>query len=271
MLQLLINYCVRRRLAVFFATAVVAVFGVRAYLDTPIEAYPDVTNAQVTVITQMPGFAPEEIERQVTVPLERNLNGTPGVTLMRSESLFGLSLITQIFDDATDSFTSRQLTSQRLTGADLPEGVTPELAPDYTPLGEIYQFQVVSDRHDLYEKRAELEWTITRVLRQVPGVADVVTFGGYLKEVHIRADPAKLYAAGISLNDMEGALSHANVNVGGGFLRNGDQQLTVRAIGFNDSAEDIKNVVLKSRDGTAITVGDVADVVQSFTPREGTV
>ena len=271
MLQLLINYCVRRRLAVFFATAVVAVFGVRAYLDTPIEAYPDVTNAQVTVITQMPGFAPEEIERQVTVPLERNLNGTPGVTLMRSESLFGLSLITLIFDDATDSFTSRQLTSQRLSGADLPDGVTPELAPDYTPLGEIYQFQVVSDRHDLYEKRAELEWTITRVLRQVPGVADVVTFGGYLKEVHIRADPAKLYAAGISLNEMQDALSHANVNVGGGFLRNGDQQLTVRAIGFIDSAEDIKNVVLKSRDGTAITVGDVAEVVQSFTPREGTV
>src|SRR5215813_3906346 len=158
MLKPLIEFCVSRRLAVLFTTVVIAVFGLRAYLDTPIEAYPDVTNAQVTVITQMPGFAPEEIERQLTVPLERALNGTPGVTLMRSESLFGLSLITLIFDDATDSFASRLLVSQRLAGADLPQGVTPDLAPDTTPLGEIYQFRVSSDRHDLYELRGSLQW-----------------------------------------------------------------------------------------------------------------
>src|SRR5262249_25043188 len=138
-------------------------------------------------------------------------------------------------------------------------------------LGEIFQFRMVSDRHDLYELRSQLEWTVTRVLRQVQGVADVVSFGGYLKEVHIRADPARLYATGISLNDVETALTKANVNVGGGFLRNGDQELTVRALGFIESAEDIKNIVLKSRDGTAVTIGDIADVVQSFTPRRGTV
>ena len=129
MLHLLIETCVHRRMAALFATLVVAAFGLRAYLDTPIEAYPDVTNAQVTVISQLPGNAPEEIERRITVPLERELNGTPGMTLMRSESLFGLSLITLTFTDDTGSFLARTVVSQRITSADLPQGVTPELAP----------------------------------------------------------------------------------------------------------------------------------------------
>src|SRR5689334_15650918 len=199
MLARLIEYCVHRRVAALLATCVVAAVGVRAYLATPIEAYPDVTNAQVTVITQMPGAAAEEIERQVTVPLERELNGTPGSTLMRSESLSGLSLITLTFDDKADPFASRVLVAQRLVGAELPAGVTALLAPEATPLGEIFQFRLASDRHDLYELRSELQWNVTRVLRQVQGVADVIAFGGYLKEVHVRADPAKLYAAGLSL------------------------------------------------------------------------
>src|SRR3989441_13240161 len=130
MLAHLIEASVHRRIATVFITAVIAAFGIRAYLKTPIEAFPDVTNAQVTVITQLPGAAPEEIERQVTVPLERQLNGTPGVTTMRSESLFGLSLITLTFNDAADPFNCRLLVSQRLMGADLPEGVTPDLAPE---------------------------------------------------------------------------------------------------------------------------------------------
>src|SRR5215210_3716573 len=196
MLDFLIETSVHRRVAALFVTAVVAGFGLRAYLDTPIEAFPDVTNAQVTVITQMAGAAPEEIERQITVPLERALNGTPGSTLMRSESLFGLSLITLVFDDDADAFRSRLLVAQRLSAAELPEGVNPVLGPEATPLGEIYQFRLASDRHDLYELRSELQWNVTRVLRQVQGVADVIAFGGYLKEVHVRADPARLYSAG---------------------------------------------------------------------------
>ena len=177
MLHLLIETCVHRRMAALFATLVVAAFGLRAYLDTPIEAYPDVTNAQVTVISQLPGNAPEEIERRITVPLERELNGTPGMTLMRSESLFGLSLITLTFTDDTGSFLARTVVSQRITSADLPQGVTPELAPEATPLGEVYQFRVASDRHDLYQLRSEMQWNVVRVLRQVQGVADVVPFG----------------------------------------------------------------------------------------------
>jgi len=271
MLRLLIETCVHRRVAALFATLVVAAFGLRAYLDTPIEAYPDVTNTQVTVITQLPGNAPEEIERRVTVPLERELNGTPGVTLMRSESLFGLSLITLTFSDDTASFPARTVVLQRAAAADLPQGVTPEIAPEATPLGEVYQFRVTSDRHDLYQLRSEMQWNIVRVLRQVPGVADIVPFGGYLKEIHVEADPARLFALGLTLGDLEQAIAKSNLNVGGGFLRHGDQELTVRGIGFLESAEDIKRILLKSKDGTAVTLGDVSNVVQSFTPRRGTV
>src|SRR5438874_9928347 len=149
MLDKLIETCVHRRVAAILAVAIVSAFGVRAYLNTPIEAFPDVTNAQVTVITQNPGYAPEEIERSITVPLERALNGTPRTIQLRSESLFGLSLITLTFDDDADPFTSRMQVAQRVASADLPEGVTPMLAPEATPLGEVYQFRVARDRHDL--------------------------------------------------------------------------------------------------------------------------
>jgi len=271
MLRLLIETCVHRRAAALFATLVVAAFGVHAYLETPIEAYPDVTNAQVTVIAQLPGNAPEEVERRLTVPLERELNGTPGMTLMRSESLFGLSLITLTFSDQTDTFAARTVVLQRVAAADLPPGVTPELAPEATPLGEFYQFRLTSDRHDLYQLRSEMQWNVTRVLRQIPGVADIVPFGGYLKETHVQVDSAKLFALGFTLADLEQAIAKSNLNIGGGFLRNGDQELTVRGIGYLESPEDIKRILLRSKNGIAVTVGDIASIVQSYTPRRGTV
>ncbi|MCL1824575.1 MAG: CusA/CzcA family heavy metal efflux RND transporter [Betaproteobacteria bacterium] len=271
MLNLILEACVHRRLATLIITAIIAVFSIRAYLDTPIEAYPDVTNAQVQVITQMPGYAAEEIERQVTVPLERALNGTPGMTLLRSESLFGLSLVTLIFDDDVDPFKARMLVGARFAEAELPEGVTPSLAPDATPLGKIYRFRLASDHHDLYQLRSEMEWNVTRVLRQVQGVADVVPFGGYLKEVHVEADPGRLYAAGLTLGEIEEAIGKANLNVGGGFLRHGDQELTIRGVGFIDSVEDIKNIPLKSKDGSTLIVGDVANIKLAATPRRGSV
>src|ERR1043166_898394 len=271
MLNRLIEICVHRRVAAIFAVLIAAAFGVHAYLNTPIEAFPDVTNAQVTVIAQMPGYAPEEIERSITVPLERVLNGTPRMMQLRSESLFGLSLVTLTFDDDAEPFISRMQVAQRMAQADLPDGVTPKLAPEATPLGEVYQFRVTSDRHDLYQTRAELEWTITRVLKQVPGVADVVTFGGYLKEVHVRAYPDRLRAHGITLTEVGDALAKTNINVGGGFVRHGDQELTVRGIGYIASVEDIRRTVLKARDGTPVMVGDIAEIVQSNTPRRGAV
>ncbi|WP_437875881.1 efflux RND transporter permease subunit [Sorangium sp. So ce513] len=271
MLHHLIFGCVQRRVAVLVLTLVVAAFGVHAYLHTPIEAFPDVTNVQITVIAQSPGLAPEEVERQITAPLERALNGTPGMLVLRSESLFGLALVTLTFDDDADTFQARTLVSERISTAELPDGVIPALAPDATPLGEIYQFRVASDRHTPEELRAALEWTITRVLRQVPGVADVVSFGGYLKELHVTVDPSRLVAHDLSIGDVTEALERSNKNVSGGFLRRGDQELTIRSVGFLSSAEDVKNVVLRSEGGTPVTVGDVARVVQSHTPRRGTV
>ncbi len=271
MLRTLIEACVHRRLAVIAITVIISIFGVHAFMETPIEAYPDVTNTQVTVISLMPGYAPEEVERQVTVPLERVLNGTPDMIQMRSQSLFGLSLITVTFEDHIDSFHSRTEISQRISGAELPPEVTPVLAPDYTPLGEIYKFIVVSDRHTLFELRSELEWSIARTLRQIPGVADVLSFGGYYKEIHIEIDPARVESLGLTLEEVATAIEKSNRNVGAGFLRNGDQEMVVRGVGNLISPEDVKQIVLKSREGTPITVGDVATLVQAYTPRRGTV
>src|SRR6185503_6891798 len=153
---------------------------------------------------------------------------------------------------------------QRMAAAmgDLPEGVIPELAPEATPLGEVFQFRVVSDRHDLYQLRSELQWNITRVLKAVPGVADVVCFGGYLKEIHVRAFPDRMRAHGVALPELAEALSKSNMNIGGGFLRAG---------GYITSPDDIRRIVLKTRDGTPVTVGDVAEIVQSNTPRRGAI
>jgi len=271
MLDALIRHCVSRRIAAVMVTIVFAIYGVYAYLNTPIEAYPDVTNVQVTVISAVPGLAPEEVERQITIPLERALNGTPGMTLLRSESLFGLSLVSLIFDDNADSFRSRALVNERLVGAELPDGVVPELAPDYTPLGRIYYYKLVSDRHTLHDLRAEQEWTVARVLRQVPGVADVSSLGGYLKEYQIVVNPERLHAFGLSLLDVTDAIQDSNVNVGGGFLRFGEQELVIRSIGYLASAGEIRDIVLKSEGGIPVTVGDVAQVVLSHTPRRGAI
>jgi cobalt-zinc-cadmium resistance protein CzcA len=271
MLRVLIETCVHRRVAALFATCVVAAFGLHAYFVTPIEAYPDVTNTQVTVITQLPGNAPEEIERRLTVPLERELNGTPGLMRMRSESLFGLSLMYLSFTVVTQSFLARTVVLQRVGAVQLPPGATPELAPEATPLGEIYQFRIKSDRHDAYQMRSEMEWTVARVLKQAPGVAQIVPFGGFLKEFHVQADPARLFSQGLTLADLEQAIARSNLNVAGGFLRHGDQELTVRGLGYLEKPEDIKRVLLRSKDGTPVSVGDVATVVQSYTPRRGAV
>jgi len=271
MLKHVIDVCVSRRIAVVAFTLGVAVYGFTAYQDTPIEAFPDVTNYQVNVITKAPGLAPEEIEKQITLPLERALNGTPGMISMRSESLFGLSLIYQTFDDDVDAFKARALVTERVTAAasDLPPGASAELAPEYTPLGEIYQYRLASDRHSLHELRSEQEWVVSTQFRQVPGVADVVGFGGFLPEIHVEVDPARLLAYGLTLADVRTALAKSNVNVGGGFLRHGDQEMVVRGVGNLGSAADIQNIVLASKAGTPVTVGDVARVLLSSVPRRG--
>lgn len=271
MLHALIRLCVERRLAALLVTLALAAYGVHAYLNTPIEAFPDVTNLQVGVIAQRPGLPPEEIERQLTVPIERVLNGVPGAIAMRSESLFGLSLIFVTFDDDADVFRSRVLIQERLATADVPDDADVRLAADATPLGEVFLYRLSSDRHDLYELRSAQEWIVPRILRQVEGVADVMPFGGYLEELHVEADTARLEAHDLTLADVAEALERASVNVGGGFMRNGEQELGIRGVGVLRGPEDIAAVVVRVDDGMPITVGDVARVIQSATPRRGTV
>ncbi len=271
MIRTLVRLCVEKRLAAILLTLVVALYGLQSYFRTPIEAYPDVTNVQVNVIAQMPGFAPEEIERQVTVPLERALNGTPEMTLMRSESLFGLSLIWLVFNDEADSFKARVRVAERLQGLDMPDNVNVRIAPDATPLGKVYYYRVASDRHSLTELRTEQEWTVVRHLKQVPGVADVIGMGGFLREYHVEVDPARLATFGLTLDDVTGALEQSNRNVGGGFQRHGSQHLIIRGIGLLQTADDIRDAVLANEGGTPVTVGDVAEVIEANTPRQGSV
>ena len=271
MLAKVIKVCVHRRLPVLAVIGGVAAYGLNAYRETAIEAFPDVTNIQVNVIAQMPGQAPEEIERQVTIPLERVLNGTPGMIQMRSESLFGLSLIWLVFDDGTDGYRARNIVTEKMQEADLPEGVVPRLAPDDTPLGEIYQYRLVSDRHTPEQVRSEQEWNVSRLFRQVPGVADVVNFGGFLKEIHVLVDTAALQAHDLTLEDLCAAIDRSNQNVGGGFLRHGDQELVIRGVGYLRDPHEIAQTVLKSERGTPVTVGDVATLVVSHMPRRGDV
>ncbi len=269
MLDAILGLCVRRRLATVFFALVVAAIGVHAYLDTPIEAFPDVTNLQINVITQMPGLAPPEVERQVTIPLERVLNGTPGMIQMRSESLFGLSLIYLTFEDGADSFRSRVLVDERLRTADLPQGALPELGPDATPLGEIFNYRIVSERHPLWQARSEQEWNIGPRLRRVPGVADVVGRGGFLPEIHVEVDPARLAGWRLSIEDVEAAIAAASRNAGGGFLRMGDQQIVVRGVGAFTDPADVGAAVLEVDEGTPVTIADVARVTLSYVPRQG--
>lgn len=271
MLRSFIAFVVHRRLLALFATLAIAVYGVYAYMQTAIEAYPDVTNVQVGVITQAPGLAPEEVERQITQPLERELNGTPGLISLRSESYFGLSMINLVFNDDAQSFTARAEVSQRLPQADLPDGMTPEMAPDYTPLGKIFYYRLKSDRHNLAQLRTEQEWHVVRVLKQVQGVADVVSIGGFVKEFHVEVDPEKLYSLGLALDDVNNALSKSNRNVGGGLMRRGEQSFIIRGIGLLRTPQEIQDVVVAMRGKAPVTIGDVARVAQSHTPRQGSV
>ncbi len=220
-MRALLRFCVDRRLVVLALTTIAALYGVRAYRNTPIEAFPDITNLQVVVIAQYPGFAPQEVERHVTIPLERVLNGVPGAINLRSESLFGLALIFLTFEDHADVFRSRALVNERLTMAEVPDGAVVRLGADATPLGEVFRYRLASDRHDLHQLRATQQYLVSRVIRQVPGIADVVSCGGFLEELHVEVDPLRMESYGVTRDEVRDALARSSVNTGGGFLVSG--------------------------------------------------
>src|SRR5438128_4474215 len=232
MLDSLIEIAVRRRAATLLLSAAFVVFGVLTFRRLKIEAFPDVTNVQVMVITLFPGQAAEEVERQVTIPVERALVGVPRVLVQRSITSFGLSQVILTFEDDVDIYWARQQVSERLPAAEVPEGIEPHLGPNDTPVGQVYQYTLESDHHSPSELRSWQDWVVSKHLMRAPGVADVVNFGGFQKEWHVLADPYKLRANGLTLKDLIDAVSASNAATSGGYLRYGQSEFVVRGRGY---------------------------------------
>jgi cobalt-zinc-cadmium resistance protein CzcA len=245
--------------------------GITAFRSLPIEAFPDVTDTQVTIITLFPGRAPEEVEKQVTIPLEIALSGVPNSIRMFSHTQFGLSFIVVTFDEKPSLFMARQLVEERLRGLDLPPGVEPELAPPATATGEIFRYRLDAPGMKPSELRAIQDWTVLRQLKQVPGIADVVSLGGPIRQYEVNPDLAKLRDYKITIGQLYGALQRANANAGGGSVAQGRQQFLIRSIGRLRSSADIGEVVVAENNGTPLRVRDVAEVIESRVPAQGIV
>ncbi len=262
MLNRLVAFALHQRVFVLIATAALVAFGWRALANLPIEAFPDVQDTQVQVVTQFPGQAPEEVERSVTLPIEREMAGVPHMTQLRSVSITGLSVVTLTFSDNTDDYFVRQQVLEKLQNVSLPPNVQPQLAPLSTAVGEIYRYVIdaPADMPD-YEVRALQDWVIRPGLRIVPGIADVVSFGGSIKEYQVRLNPYALKKYGVTIDQVSTALSSNSANSGGGLLRRGEETLVIRGIGLFKSLDDIGQVIVASRNGRTILVADLAESV----------
>src|SRR5215468_10200419 len=255
----------------FFLILLVALFiagGVAAFRSLPVEAFPDVTDTQVQVITLFPGRAAEEVEKQVTIPLEIGLSGIPHSVRLFSHTQFGLSFIAVTFDDAVDAYFSRQQVLERLRDVDLPPGVSPDLGPLATPIGEIYRYRIAGNLSPT-EMRTIQDWTVARQLKTVPGIADVVTYGGFVKQYQVEPDLAKMKTYGVSLQQLFTALDRGSANAGGGYVEKGEQQYLIRGIGLLKSSDDIGNIVVTQHSGTPLLVRDIAAVETGGVPRQG--
>jgi cobalt-zinc-cadmium resistance protein CzcA len=272
MLTNLIHFAVRQRAFILIAAVVLAAFGVRAALELPIEAFPDVQDTQVQIVTQAPGLAPEEIERTITLPIEREMSGVPRQTNLRSVTITGLSIVTLTFADGTDDYFVRQQVLERLGNVNLPTGVQPQLAPLSTAVGEIYRY-VLEAPPDMpqYEVRALQDWLIRPLIRMTPGVVDVVSFGGTIKEYQVRIDPYALKRYAVTIDQVSQALTNNSANVGGGLLRRGSESLVIRGIGLFNNASDIGRVIVAARGGKTIFVSDLAEVAIGERPKSGIV
>src|SRR5262252_4878535 len=232
MLDRLIDFAVHRRALVLVGTIAFAIFGIITLRKLKVESFPDVTNVQVMVISLFPGQAAEEVEKQVTLPVERALVGVPNVLVQRSITSFGLSQVILTFEDDVDIYFARQQVAERLPEAEVPEGVEPHLGPNDTPVGQVYQYTLESDRHNPTELRSWQDWTVSKHLMRTPGVADVVSFGGFQKEYHVIVDPAKLRSTGLTLEDVIKAVQASNGARSGGYLRQGESEFVVRGRGY---------------------------------------
>lgn len=264
-----VGFSLKHKFFVFFATLVLIIAGIFSYLNTPIEAFPDVTNARVQIITQWPGRSAEEVEKFITIPIEVEMNSVPGKTSLRSISLFGLSVVTMIFDDDVDDFTARQNAINRLMNVNLPDGVDPEMQPPYGPTGEIFRYTLQSKTKDVRELKTIQDWIIDRNLKGVHGIADVVSFGGEVKSYELSINPDLLKNYDLTALDVYDAVTKSNMNVGGDVIEKNDQAYVVRGIGQLKNISDIENIIIDDINGTPVFVKNVAKVREYHLPKLG--
>src|SRR5271169_3828932 len=259
MIRSLVDYALNNRVLVLAVALLLFVWGGISFHQLPVEAYPDVANNYVDVITQWPGISAEQIEQQVTIPLEISMNGIPHLTALRSFSLFGLSDVKMTFDDESENDWNREKVLERLAQVTLPPGVQPQMGTDWSPVGQIYFFTLRSTnpRYDVMELKSLEDWVIEKQFKSVPNVVDVASFGGPTREYQVRIDPNKLIAYGLSIGQVEQQLTNNNANAGGNFIQAGLQQINVREVGLVSDVHDIESTVLTSKNGIPLRVRDI--------------
>jgi len=260
----LVDFALKSRWLVLGGMVVLTAWGIISFRALPIEAYPDVANNYVQIITEWPGRSAEEIERQVTVPVEIQMAGIPHLTHLRSTTLAGLSSLMLIFDDDSTSDLNREHVLERLSMVNLPANLVPQMGSDWSPVGQIFWYTLESTNpaYDVMEKKSLEDWTLEKDFKSVPGVVDVSSFGGPTKEYQIRLDPEKLVSYGLSISQVEQQIANNNTNGGGSFIEQGAQQVNVQSLGLYSSIEDIENTVVKTQNGAAIKIKNIATVTQ---------
>src|SRR5579859_5081288 len=259
-----VDFALENRFLVLTAAVLLLAWGAVSFHQLPVEAYPDVADNYVEIITQWPGISAEQIEQQVTIPLEIVMNGIPHVTHLRSFSLFGLSDLKLIFDDEEENAWNRQRVLERLSQVTLPPGVVPQMGTDWSPVGQIYFYTLKSTNpsYDVMDLKSLEDWVVEKNFKSVPDVVDVASFGGPTREYQVRVDPNKLISYGLSLAQIEQQLTNNNANAGGSFIESGLQQINVREVGLVRTVQDIEDTVIVTKTGTPVRVKDIAEVVQ---------
>jgi len=264
MIRKIVDFALNNRFIILLGAVMLFGWGAISFHNLPVEAYPDVANNYVNVITQWPGRAAEEVEQQVTLPLEIGMAGIPHMTHLRSTTLAGLSSVTMIFDDDSENDWNREKVLERLSQVTLPAGLQPQIGTDWSPVGQIfwYTLRSTNPRYDTMQLKSIEDWTLEKQFRSVPGVVDVSSFGGLTREYQVTIDPEKLIAYGLTLQQVQQQLANNNVNAGGSFIEQGQQQINVQEIGLFTNVHDIEQTVLKTANGTALRVSDIATVAQ---------
>lgn len=269
MKQNIFETTIAKRWLILALFSLLSLFGYYSWTQLSVEAYPDIGDVTSQVVTQVPGLAAEEIEQQITIPIERAINGLPGMHVMRSKSTFGLSMVTIVFDDGIEDYFARTRIQERLNDVELPYGATPGLDPLTSPTGEIYRYIIESNNHDLRELSELQQYTIIPRIKQVSGVADVTNFGGITTQYQIELDPRKIEQYGLSLTEITETIEKNNANVGGSVIDRGDQSYVVRGIGLVKNLEDIGRIVVKSVNGVPVYLNDLGKLKYGNLERKG--